>query len=127
MQHGVDRGVVAEMVIIVQDDDQLLFDAFEDFIQEYVGRALCLLPQILRLLQKSEHGFAKAGNLLLNAVSEIAKKHRRVGISVIQLIPDERTLLFAQEVRDQGRLSRTGVGGDQGYWQGEVSAQSFNQ
>ena len=39
----MNRRLNAQMMIIVEDENHLLLDAFEDFIQEYVSGALGLL------------------------------------------------------------------------------------
>src|SRR5437588_2853654 len=105
------------MMIVIEDYDHLLLDPFENLIQEHICGALWLLRQLLRLLQVSKNRFAKIRDSLLNAVREIAEEHGRIGVRVIELIPDVRSLLLSQKVRHQRCLSRSGIGSDQRYRQ----------
>jgi len=114
-------------VIIVEDDDQLLLDAFEDLIQQHVNTALGLLSQFVSLLQLSEHRVAKSGNLLLDSMCQIAQKNRRICIGVIQLVPNVGLFLFAQKVGNQRSLSRTGISCDQRNRKREVPMQALDE
>jgi hypothetical protein len=53
----------AEVVVVVEDDDELLLDPFEDFVEEHVHGALGLAGQLVRrLLQVGEHHLAEVGD-----------------------------------------------------------------
>jgi hypothetical protein len=114
------------MVVIVEDDDELLLDVFENFVQQHIGGALRLLREFIRL-QVREDRFTEIRHPLLNSLREISKKHRRIAICVIELIPDVRPFLLSQEISHQSRLARTGVRGDQRYRQRQVRVQPFDQ
>src|ERR1700674_3028993 len=121
------RRLGTQMVIVVEDDNQLLLDAFENLIQQHINSPLWLLSQFVRLLQISEQRVAKTGYLLLDSVCQISQKHRRIGIGMIQLVPDVRLFLFAQKVGNQRGLSRTGVSCNERYRKGEVRMQTLNE
>src|SRR5205807_10455187 len=115
------------MMIVIEDYDHLLLDPFENLIQEHICGALWLLRQLLWLLQVSKNRFAKIRDSLLNAVREITQEHRRIGVSVIKLIPDMGPFLLSQKIRHQRCLSRACIGGDQRYGQREIRLQPFDK
>src|SRR5258708_15827842 len=95
------RCLTAEVMIVVQNQNHLLLDAFQNLIQEYVGCSFRLLREFLRLLQERKHRLTKAGDSLLNSVSQITEENSRVGIRVIQLIPDISPFLLPQKIAHQ--------------------------
>ena len=103
------------MMIVVQDQNELLFNSFQHLVQKNIDGAFGMLRQFAGgFLKIRKHRFAKAGHLLPDPKSEVTKKHGRVGVGVVQLVPDKLSLVSAQKVGDQRGFSRTGVGGDQG-------------
>src|SRR5713226_6331748 len=117
----------AKVMIIIQHDDQLLLNMLKNFIQQNIDGALGLLPEFRGLLQVSEERVPKAGDSLLDSVCQVTQKSGRVGVCVIQLIPDERPLLLAKKVGNQRRLSRSRVSGDERHGQFQVRVQAFDQ
>ena len=114
IKHRVDRRVLAQMMIIVQNQDQLLFDSLQNFIQENINRAFRMLREFAgRLPADRRTCFAKAGHLLLDAEGEITKKHGRIGVGVVELIPDKLPFVSSEKVRNQRGFSGAGIGGDQ--------------
>src|SRR5258705_5127852 len=106
----------AKVMIVVEDDNELLFNSFEDFVQQHVNRTLRILGQLRRsFLEVRKHGLAKAGYNLLNSKRQITEEYKWIGIRMVQLIPNVVPLVGAQEVSDKRRLSGAGVGGYQCY------------
>ena len=109
IQDRVYRRVRAEMMIIIEHDQQLLFDALENLVQQHIRGSFRLLRELLRLLQVREGLLAKLRHPLLNSKREIAEEDRRVSVCVIELIPNVWMLLLTNKVRDQRRLAGAGI------------------
>jgi hypothetical protein len=84
------------MVVIVQHENELLFNSIQNFVQENVYGAFGVLREFAGgFLQIGKKGFAKAWDKLLNAETQVTKKDRRIGIGVVQLVPDKLTFVCA--------------------------------
>src|SRR6266508_4648990 len=119
------RRVLAQMVIVVENKDELLFNSFQNLVKENVRGALRMLRDFAGgFLKIRKHGLAKSRHQLLDAEGEITKKHRRVSVGVIQLIPDELSLVSSQKVCNQGRFSRAGIGCNEGQRVTEICEQT---
>src|ERR1044072_9369270 len=115
-------------MIVVEDEDELLLDAVEHFVEEHVHGALWRLREFFgRLLHVGHRGVAEAGDYLLDAVRDVAEKDERVGVGPIQLIPDERVCASAYEVCDERGLARAGRRGDERDGVREVLLQALRQ
>jgi hypothetical protein len=115
IEHRMHRRVFAEMMVIVQDEDELLLDAIQHLVEKHIDGAFGMLREFAGcFLEIGKESFAKAGHLLANTEGEVTKEYRKIGIRVVQLIPDKLSFVRSQKIRDQGSFSRAGVGGDEG-------------
>ncbi len=111
---AVDWRLRAEVVVVVEDEDELLLDAVEHFVEEHVDGALRLLGQLLGGLVHVRDGrVAEAGDDLLDAVRDVAEEDERVGVGLVKLVPDEGARARAHEVGDERGLSRPRGRGDE--------------
>src|SRR5882672_9129964 len=118
----------AEMVVVVQHQDELLFDSLQHLVEKNVDGAFGMLREFAgSFLEIRKESFAKAGHLLPNTEGEVAKKHRRIRIRVVKLVPDKFSLVSSQEVRDQGGLSGAGIGRDHGQGIAEICQQTIRK
>ena len=114
IEYRMDGRVPAEVVIVVQDQNQLLFDSLQNLVQENVDGAFRMLGEFTgSFLQVRKESLAKPRHLLPNPKCEVTKENRWIGIRMVELIPDKLSLVDSQKVRDQGSLAGTGIGGDQ--------------
>jgi hypothetical protein len=60
-------------------------------------------------------------------VREVAEEDERVGVRVVELIPDELPGLLADEIRDQRGFTRAGGGGDERDRVREVGLEALRQ
>src|SRR5687768_7622888 len=117
----MNRSVSAQMMVIVQHQDELLLDSLQDFVQKNIRSAFRVLRDFTgSFLKVGEERFTKAGYSLLDAKSEIPQEHRGVSIGMIQLVPNKLSLVGSEEIGHQGGFSRPGVGGNQSEWIGQV-------
>src|ERR1044072_7167513 len=115
-------------MIVVEDEDELLLDAVEDFVEEHVHGALWRLREFFgRRLHVGHRGVAEAGDYLLDAVRDVAEEDERVRVGLVELIPDERGAARAYEVRDEGGLAGAGGRRDERDGVREVLLQALGQ
>src|SRR5262245_49898528 len=101
--HG---GLDSEMMIIVEHEDQLVLDMFEHLIDQYIYRTFRILVYLgCFLLQVGECRLPEAGNDLLDSMCDVTEEGYRVGVSVIELIPDNLFCPLTYEIGDQRGFS----------------------
>jgi len=104
INQSMHRSLSAEVVIVVEHDDQLLLNVFQDFIQEHINRPIRLLassPPAVNKLTASP----KIAHSLLNPAGQIAKEND--GSASVRSSDTKRTVVpVTKEVGNQGRLSR---------------------
>jgi hypothetical protein len=106
IDRAVDGRVRAEVVVVVQDEDDARIHGVQNLVQEHVGRPLGLRGELGgRLLEVGERGLAEAGDDLPEPVRDVAEEDGRVCVRAIELIPDELARLRADEVGDERGLA----------------------
>jgi hypothetical protein len=125
---AMDGRFSAEMMIVVEDEDELPLDVVEHLVQEHVDGALGLLREFFgRLLKIGERGLAEVLEDLLDAVRDVAEEDEGVCVRVVELIPDELLRVCADKVCDERGLARAGVGGDERDRVREVLQQTLDE
>jgi hypothetical protein len=107
-------GLATDVVIVVQNKDERLFDRFENLVYQQIRSAFRGFGNIFISLREIwQERFAKTGFKLADTVSYVRKKRSGVSVGVIHLVPDRRPLLRTKETGDQRGLAAARVGGDQ--------------
>ena len=124
MHHSID----ADVMVIIEDHDERLFDRLEDLVHQQVGSPFGKLDQVFlclgevwnKRLAERRHGRA-------DALGKITEENSGIGIRVVKLVPDDRALERADKIRDQRRFSAACVGGNYRYRSAQVLRETFGQ
>ena len=84
INHGVHLRFGTEMMIVIQNQNQLLINPLQHFIQEHINRALRMFGQFTRtFLQIGKHCLAKARHHLLNTGRDVTKEDKRICVGMV--------------------------------------------
>jgi hypothetical protein len=110
---AVNNGLSADVVIVIEDDDERLLNAFKYLVDKKVcgplGRSKQLLISVSEVL---EYRYAEIGDYVLDPVGNVTEKRARLGVCVVELIPDRWARLSADKFGDKSRFATAGVGGN---------------
>src|SRR5688500_1413263 len=120
--------LAANMVIVIEHNDERLLDRVHYFIYQQIDRALGKLGQLasgfLDILKKSGAKFRRE---IANAECEIAEEYSRVGVGVVKLVPDGRPRLSANKLGNKRRLAAARISRDHCDRRTQVAAQHLKQ
>src|SRR6185503_3835419 len=130
LQESIDQlvndRIASDMVIVIQDKNEWLLDRFKYLVDQEVGRALRKAKHLfVRFAQVWKDCFAECRIQILDAVRDIAEKHDRIRVSMVELVPNGRPCLAANKIGDQSGLAAPSVRRNHCYRRTEVSLQLF--
>jgi hypothetical protein len=116
------------VVVVVEHDDKLTADYLENLVQEHVNGARWIAGDLVsRLPQVGKRDVAEAWHGLPDSVREIFEEDKRVGVRVVELIPDELACVCLDEARDECSFTGASGGGDERDRVREVGLEAFDQ
>jgi hypothetical protein len=99
-------------MVVVQNQNELVFHKFENFVDENVNGAFRILGKLSRgLLEIGKHCLSKTGDDLLDTKCEIPEENEGIRVCMIKLIPNKFALVCPQKVRNESGLSGSCVCG----------------
>src|SRR5687767_11541901 len=118
----------ADVVVVIEHEDERLLNRLKYLVYHEVDRSFRKSEHLLvGLAQIRKDRLAEFGTEILDTTGDITQKHDRVGVSVIQLIPDGLPVLITDEIGDQRGLPTPCVGSHQRDRRAEIRLQFFRK
>src|SRR5918993_4811441 len=124
----VNDGIAADMVIVIQNKNEWLLDRLKYLVYQQVGRSFRKAKHLfVSFAQVRKDSFAECRIEILDALGYITEKDDRIGVSMVQLVPNRGPCLAANEVSDQSGLAASGVRRNHCYGRAQVGLQLFRK
>src|SRR5215217_6088968 len=124
----VNYGIAADMVIVVQNKNEWLFDRLKYLVYQQVGRSFRKAKHLfVSFAQVWKDSFAEGRIKILDAVRYITEKDDRIRVSMVELVPNGGPCLAANKVSDQSGLAASGVRRNHCYGRAKVGLQPFRK
>src|SRR5687767_14838026 len=98
----MDYRLGADMMIVIEDQCERMFDDPQYLVNKQIAGPLGKTHQVLtRLGEICEKGLTKIGLYILYSMGKIIEENDRVGVRVVELIPNRWAGAVFEEIRDE--------------------------